>query len=697
MGLSAPLALLGLALVGVPIVAHLLRRADVRTRTLPTVELLRRAAVESRRRVRVVDPWLLLVRVALVALAALALAGPFSRVELTYGDGRVASVAIVIDDSMSMHVADAEGTRFDEALRRARGIVDALPAGSEVALVLGGVHPRVAASRTSDLAALRVVLGSLASPEGAARGSDLLAAAELAARQLAGARHALRRLVVLSDFAGPADGAALEVPAGMVLDAERVGDETPRANVALTHVALDAGATGGLRLSVEARAFGDDAPAAVPLVVRWRGRELARTELSIERGAGRVVVELETPGTSEELDAEPYALVSIATGDVLPTDDTRAVLLRAPTAPRVLVVDGRPSSLRRRAPGEDDGARFVRDALALVPRSGGGAFVTRVVDAAGLLSVPVGAVDVLVLAGLDTSAEAVADAVRAHVGGGAGLLVTAGPDLAPGSEGRLADLLPARTTAIVDGATEGLERVEGTGVLPPGATGLEHVHVTRRMGLEAGEPADVVLRFAGGAPALVVSNDARAGVLALPLDASASDLPYRPGYLPLLSRVLRALARPGAMPDEPMPPGEVPALATPGMRGAIELTLPNGSLLSREIEGGRVLLDDLEVAGAYLARLPGSGGTLVPSPRSAFVIAPPLEESDLSVGVLPPRAEGEGPDAVARAVVERPLGRWAFLAVGAFAVVEGLARARRTGARGAPAPSGAPARTSRAG
>ena len=102
MGFAAPWALLALAAVALPVIAHLLRRRDVPVRPLPTIALLRKADVASRRRVRVVDRVLLASRIALIALAALALAAPYASATLAWGDGRVASVAIVIDDSMSM-------------------------------------------------------------------------------------------------------------------------------------------------------------------------------------------------------------------------------------------------------------------------------------------------------------------------------------------------------------------------------------------------------------------------------------------------------------------------------------------------------------------------------------------------------------------------------------------------------------------
>ena len=51
------------------------------------------------------------MRVLLITLAALAIAGPFVRERLAYGDGSVASVAIVIDDSMSKTLETATRLR----------------------------------------------------------------------------------------------------------------------------------------------------------------------------------------------------------------------------------------------------------------------------------------------------------------------------------------------------------------------------------------------------------------------------------------------------------------------------------------------------------------------------------------------------------------------------------------------------------
>src|SRR6185295_20018843 len=110
---------------------------------LPTIVLLERARVRTRRRARIVDVLLLCLRVAIVLAGALAVAAPYSVVRLAWGDGTRASVAIVLDDSLSMARREGGRTLLATARDRAATIVASLPEGSEVSLVLAGAPPRV--------------------------------------------------------------------------------------------------------------------------------------------------------------------------------------------------------------------------------------------------------------------------------------------------------------------------------------------------------------------------------------------------------------------------------------------------------------------------------------------------------------------------------------------------------------------------
>ena len=72
----APAALFGLAMAALPIAIHLLARRQARTLPFPSLRFLRQTQLSALRRRRIEDVVLLACRVAIVALAAAALAGP---------------------------------------------------------------------------------------------------------------------------------------------------------------------------------------------------------------------------------------------------------------------------------------------------------------------------------------------------------------------------------------------------------------------------------------------------------------------------------------------------------------------------------------------------------------------------------------------------------------------------------------------
>ena len=677
MGLSTPLALLGLVLVGVPVLAHLLRRADVRTLRLPTIALLSRAAVESKRRPRIVDPLLLLLRVLLVGLAVLALAAPFTEREISFGDGRVSSVILVIDDSMSMGREVGDSTVFEAARARAREIVDALPEGSEVGVVCAGSPARVHAPRTAELGTVLDLLNGSSLAVGTARGDDLEHALSLAQRQLAGARHERRRVVVLSDFRGSGADALSPDLAGEDVSFERIGDDALLSNVALTAASVEQRGSGA-RVAFSVRGYGASAPSHVTVRLLRGATELARAEVTLEGGSGRGLLDVGEVAT----DADPSALLMMDSGpsDAYRADDSRGVLLRPPSAPRVVLVD-------RLASGEAS-TRFLERALTLAPREEGGPISVRRVDARSLAGVPVGAADVLVVADVDLRDAPLAEALRAHVEDGAGLLLAAGSHAGPGSESRLSDLFPARITAEA-GSVTGLVRESASNFLSASSApeaGLLLVRVRQRAVLESAlvDASEVALRFSDGAPALIVSRERRTAILATGIDDAWSDWPYRPVFLPVMVRAVVALSRPGTMPDEPFAAGAVTELRGPPEAREVSVRAPDGFVRALPVERGRVALTDLSAAGPYAVTFSLADGTSRPSPRSAFVLAAPPAESDpLAFAVPEGTARSEGTEA-GPALVRSSLAPWFFLLVGLFCVAEGAFRLRpeRSAARG---------------
>jgi len=81
MGLVAPLALVGLAALAIPVLIHLIQREKKRVVEFPSLMFLRRIPYQSVRRRRIRDAALLMMRLAALALIIMAFARPFFRTD----------------------------------------------------------------------------------------------------------------------------------------------------------------------------------------------------------------------------------------------------------------------------------------------------------------------------------------------------------------------------------------------------------------------------------------------------------------------------------------------------------------------------------------------------------------------------------------------------------------------------------------
>src|SRR6266536_1356371 len=79
MGLVAPLVLVGLGALAIPVLVHLIQRERKRVVEFPSLMFLRKIPYQSVRRRRVRDWFLLFLRLAALALIVLAFARPFFR------------------------------------------------------------------------------------------------------------------------------------------------------------------------------------------------------------------------------------------------------------------------------------------------------------------------------------------------------------------------------------------------------------------------------------------------------------------------------------------------------------------------------------------------------------------------------------------------------------------------------------------
>jgi hypothetical protein len=453
------------------------------------------------------------------------------------------------------------------------------------------------------------------------------------------------------------------------LRVERLGAEAPTANAAIVEARAtpDPTTPGRVSVAVEIRARELDGR-ALELVLRRGDEELARQPVQIAEGGARATMHA-------TLDPENAAAeLVIEADDALTTDDRRGVLLRAPAGARVLVVEGdRPASAVF-------GARFLARALELAPEDGG-ALTHRRVDPETFATMELGDVDVVVLSNVPAPSPRVAERLADHVERGGGLLIAPGDNFdARAYAARLGALLPARPTAARDEDLPGPHVVPGTELLPEGATGLEQTHTRRRIGLDdVAATAERLLQLGDGSPALLLvqRGDGRVALLTTTLDDAWTDLPYRPGYVPLLASVLRRLAPTGRAPQSAVLPGAPVAIEAPAGAVRLEIVAPDGErhAFTGDALRGRIELDATREPGAYRVQVAARDRALSEEPRLAFVVAPPPEESDLTAGTLPADAEPSEASA-AGSVVHRPLAPWLLLLVGVLAVAEAALRLR---------------------
>lgn len=672
MGLEAPLALLGLLAAALPWLAHRIRRRDLQPVPLPTFALLLAAEAKKRRSRGITDLILLILRIAIVAVAAIALSAPFVSARFSFGDGSVASVAIVIDDSMSMLREEHGQTLLAEAERRAGDAIASLPRGSEVAVILGSAPARVLQTRTNDLGIATLALEGL--PETSARAGDLPAAIALAGEQLASAVHARRRVLVISDFAAHnqlADN-TLRVP-GAQLTLSRVGAIPAPLNLYVTgaRAVPDPAAPSTTSVAIEIAASGTP-PKKVPIRLRAQDKELARAEVELVDGRGRATLRVPTP----EPTADPTASVEIQYDDAIAIDNKAGVLLRRTDALHVMLVNGDPHPASR-----SDELFYALPALRLAPPETA-TFSLRTIDASALEKHDLTQTDVIVLANVAPPSAAWVERIAEFVIEGGGLLIAPGDHINPRAQQQtLSTLLPCAMRARISSPVTGLSiDPSAASWLGTGASGLDQVRAKTRLGLEC--DGDVALRFSDGSPALALGHMGRGqmALFALPLDDDWSDLPLRPGYLALLARVARQLSSSATPPLAHIAAGTVAKIPVPPTAERMEVVLPDGERERfGELEGKtEIELTQTDQPGAYRALAAGSGGQIGDASRGAFVVEAPLAESDLAPLPDLPELERLAGSNEGGATIKRSLAPMVLLVLALLALAEGFIRLPRS-------------------
>ena len=554
MGFLSPLFALGLAAGFIPIAIHLIGKRRAERVPFAALDFLLRSNRRLRRRLRLRQRLLLLFRVMLFIAVALVLMRPYAEVQSALpAMGRApVDAVLILDDSASMRGLYGGETLFVAAKRRAAAILEALPPGS-LAAVLRSSDPTSPEPRLiGDRRRLREAIAGLEVGYGAASLQEALGTAAALLR----GRRSRGHCFVISDltrWALPPGG--LGAPGVGHFHRVLVGSAAGlvnRAVVRLTAGVSNAPGYRSLRFMARVCRFASASSkgthgAKERLLLRLDGKIVAEANVTLPPSG---CVEASFDHTFARVGLH-RAVVSL-NPDALPVDDQRYLDIHVASELRVALVDGAPSPLRYK-----DELYYLRTALETVV-AGRRPIRTRTLTPQQVSGVRAAAFDVIVLANVEDLSPEGASVLTTFVRGGGGLFVTLGDNVrASRYAARFGALLPRRlrgeasasatvgsATALHFGRSDGDHPI--IAAMGGGLLGLSRARVSRSFRLRPSSRTGgrVWLRYDDGSPALVEGRAGKGRIILLTtsVDRDWTDLPIRPGFLPLMQGVIRYLA-----------------------------------------------------------------------------------------------------------------------------------------------------------
>jgi hypothetical protein len=422
-----------------PVLIHLLNRRRFRTSPWAAMDLLREAALRTRRLLQWRDVVLMALRTACVLLFGFALARPyFSQSGRAIDPRQPVHAVLIVDNSLSMAYGELGGTLLDQARARAAEFLDRLPGGSRMSIVplCGSLEPidpepfRSVADARDALARITVM----------DKTATIIDAVSLAREACDRAPHlAAKRIVFLGDqqqIVWPESG--LESSLAQLPELQVAAIQSPEVeNAWIDDLRIQDGVADSQTPAVLSATIGYDGPAPrrnVEVTLTVAGTPVASQVVDLTPGQTRTVRFLHQFAPRDEQDAQLFvpAVVSLAP-DRLPADDTRFVAVPVVAGMPVVFVD------QYGAAGEDArrnryGETFPLRRL-LVPAAGASAPQRQLI---GVRHVTIDQLNtqllqdtrLVVIAGVETPGSAV-PLLREYVTQGGQLLIAAGGRFSP--------------------------------------------------------------------------------------------------------------------------------------------------------------------------------------------------------------------------------------------------------------------------
>ena len=574
MSFLAPLFFAALAVLGVPVLIHMIQRQRTEVIAFPSLMFVRKIPFHSLRRQRVRHWLLLLLRCAALALLIAAFARPFFRSAVLIAvTGGSREIVILVDRSYSM----GYGNRWERARDAARGVVRDLAPDDQATIIFFDSGAQSGARSTRDRASLLAAIDGAELGAGTTRYGPAL---QLAQGIFEDSDQPRLEAFLITDFQriGVDSAANTLLPPGTVLTPMSVADEDETPNISVTGASVQRDFFSGReRAAVTARLANRGSKTVEDLRVslELNGREFESLPVTVDANSSATVTF--APFTLEDT---ALAISVRAEADALPHDNVFHFTIAPGDVVPVLVVG---------SPGAADANLFLRRALAIGSSPSFGV-TARSVDQVTLADVT--AARVVVLNDVGLPGGQVGTAITRFVESGGGLWVVLGERIRwPGDD--LA-LLPGTFDQPTDRDGRGgalgfvdyshpVFEVFGT----PRSGDLTAPRFYRYRPLDARPETAVLARFDNGAPAMAehTVGEGRVLIWTSTLDSFWNDFPRKGIYLPFVQKVVEYLA--AYTPPTPyLTTGQVLDLAQ--YRGAADLDVVGGNLVVRDPSEDRV-------------------------------------------------------------------------------------------------------------
>ncbi len=403
-----PLFLLGLAAAAIPLIIHLFNFRRPRKIDFSSIAFLKELQKSTMQRVRIKQILLLILRTLAIACLALAFARPTLMGSLGGALGKRAStsMAVVIDNSRSMQLRDAQGEYLDQARDIATALVDQTSAGDEV-FVITSASPdlQTGAYNLSSLAA--DAISDIEIESSSSRLTDVL---RKAVEQLEGASNINKEIYLISDLQKKTYVDTTQVLAAegirtyLIPVGDRAHENVAVINVEIVSRIIEVGQP--VRLEATLVNYGAETIEGYVASIFLDGERVAQASADLEPRIPQQLSFTATPQRRGWLSG----VVQIE-DDGFGSDNVRHFTLHVPEERRLLLVKG-----------DNQQTDFLELALSPELTRGRVAFQVDTIEESTLPMQRLGVYDAVMLVGLRTLSSGEIASLREYMEGGGGVL-----------------------------------------------------------------------------------------------------------------------------------------------------------------------------------------------------------------------------------------------------------------------------------